>query len=51
MLSVVSEKDGDTVYIHADLEGVQQLENCIAYLKRRVAPVACNLWGPQAMEA
>ena len=41
MLSVVSEKDGDTVYIHADLEGIQKLESCIANLKRELENNEC----------
>lgn len=41
MLSVVTEPDGDVVYIHADSSGVAQLEKLVAYLKRTIEAGEC----------
>lgn len=42
MLSVVTEQDGDVVYVHADLEGLETLERSISALRRRVAQGECE---------
>ena len=42
MLSVVTEQDGDVVYVHADLEGLEMLERSISALRQRVAQGECE---------
>lgn len=42
MLSVVVEPDGDVVYVHADLEGLEALERSISALRRHVAQGECE---------
>ena len=41
MLSVVTEPEGDVVYVHADAAGIEQLEKLVAYLKRGVQAGDC----------
>lgn len=41
MLSVVTEPDGDVVYIHADAAGVAKLEKLVEYLKRGISAGEC----------
>jgi hypothetical protein len=41
VLNVVTEPDGDVVYIHADAAGVAALEKAIAYLKRGISAGEC----------
>ena len=41
MLSVVTNPDGDVVYIHADAAGVAALEAVVAYLKEALAAEDC----------
>lgn len=41
MLSVVTEPDGDVVYVHADAAGVVQLEELVAYLKKKIEAGEC----------
>lgn len=41
MLSVVTEPDGDVVYIHADIAGVTQLENIVVSLKQKIESGEC----------
>ena len=41
MLSVVTEPEGDVVYIHADASGVADLERLVAYLKDGISAGEC----------
>jgi hypothetical protein len=41
LLSLVTEPDGDVLYIHADTAGIEQLEKLVEYLKREVQAGEC----------
>ena len=42
MLSVVAEKEADTVYIHADLEGVALLESTLHKIRKQLESDECD---------
>ena len=42
MLSIVSEREGDVVYIHADLAGLEVLERSLKRLRELVAQGECE---------
>jgi len=42
MLSVVADPNGDVVYVHADLDGLEVLERSISALRRHVAQGDCQ---------
>ena len=42
MLSIVADANGDVVYLHADLAGLEALEQAIASLRQHVANDECE---------
>jgi len=42
LLSASTEKDGETVYIHADLAGLEKLEKTISFLKKKLLEGECD---------
>jgi len=42
MLSIVAEPTGDVIYIHADLAGLEALEQAVSALRRHVAQGECE---------
>ena len=42
MLSVITDREGDVVYIHADADGLAQLERTVSFLKRGLESGKCE---------